>query len=437
MKKVWLAYETKEICTKQLQNLIDQCAEAGGGQVRLTPGLYLTGTLYMRSNVELYLEAGTVLRGSEHCSDYSNINTCHTVLPEMPYWYDALITATDAENFRIVGEGIIDGVDCQNPKGEQGFRGPHAIAFDHCSNIHIDGITIVRSACYHIMLECCDHVTVQNVKLRGGQDGFRFGDCSHVLVRACDIRTGDDCVGGSGNYDIQILDSMLNTPGGCMIMLGCVGLTVRNCFFWNTGFYPAVFQTNKRYSLSANAFFITYDYGYSGHEDSADWFIEDCVFENLCGLLRIEREFYGKKCIPIKNLVMKRISAVNLMTPIYINGQSDTSVVIEDSSLHFVCEAASELTYLHAENGKSVQIRNTVISSCAEKAVCSGNRGMITLEDARFCKSAAEMKTMYPRYIYNHITEEYFDKNVTEEFRGAIQHVPFLTAADYQQMKQD
>lgn len=63
MNNVFLAYPKAGFRTAGLQALIDQCAQAGGGQVRLTPGSYLTATLYLKSHVELYLDAGAEFRG--------------------------------------------------------------------------------------------------------------------------------------------------------------------------------------------------------------------------------------------------------------------------------------------------------------------------------------------------------------------------------------
>ena len=54
----------KTLCTKQLQNAIDRIGKSGGGRLTVESGEYLTGTLVMRSGVELYLEEGAVLKGS-------------------------------------------------------------------------------------------------------------------------------------------------------------------------------------------------------------------------------------------------------------------------------------------------------------------------------------------------------------------------------------
>src|ERR1700722_16338168 len=95
-------------CTAFLQKEIDDCAVAGGGTVLIRAGVYLTGTLWMRSNVTLHLEAGAKLLGVPDVSAF-------------PLWvsrwegsaakstYAALICGEDLDNIAITGRGTIDG----------------------------------------------------------------------------------------------------------------------------------------------------------------------------------------------------------------------------------------------------------------------------------------------------------------------------------------
>ncbi|MEK0313236.1 glycoside hydrolase family 28 protein [Cohnella sp. 56] len=89
--------------TNAINRAIARCHERGGGTVRLSAGVYLSGTVFMRSDVTLYLEAGAVLLGSPNVDDY----------PKLPYTSEhrntALIAAIGAERFSIEGRGTIDG----------------------------------------------------------------------------------------------------------------------------------------------------------------------------------------------------------------------------------------------------------------------------------------------------------------------------------------
>jgi polygalacturonase len=84
--------------TKAIQSAIDQVNNEGGGKVIIPPGIFLSGTLALKSNVELTLEKGAVLLGSIDIKDYYRIENDN-----------ALIIARDQHDIKISGEGTING----------------------------------------------------------------------------------------------------------------------------------------------------------------------------------------------------------------------------------------------------------------------------------------------------------------------------------------
>ena len=54
------------LCTEAIQRAIDECERSGGGRVTVPPGLYKTGTIWLKSNVELHLEHGSILKASDN-----------------------------------------------------------------------------------------------------------------------------------------------------------------------------------------------------------------------------------------------------------------------------------------------------------------------------------------------------------------------------------
>jgi polygalacturonase len=58
------------LCTQAIQETLDKCAAAGGGMVYMPPGVFLSGTLFLRSGVTLHLDTGCTLRGSVNLRDY-------------------------------------------------------------------------------------------------------------------------------------------------------------------------------------------------------------------------------------------------------------------------------------------------------------------------------------------------------------------------------
>ena len=91
-----------------IQKAIDEVAAAGGGRVTVTAGYYDSGSIRLRSNIELHLEKGAILRGGTRSEDYFEFpDSVCKVKPENSA--RVFIYAWDAENIAITGEGLIDG----------------------------------------------------------------------------------------------------------------------------------------------------------------------------------------------------------------------------------------------------------------------------------------------------------------------------------------
>jgi polygalacturonase len=90
------------LMTDMIQVAIDRCADSGGGIVHFTEGEYYSGTIQLRNNTTLNLRKNAVIKGSTRYQDYKS---------------DAFFFGRDLTNIAITGKGIIDGVDCYNPKG--------------------------------------------------------------------------------------------------------------------------------------------------------------------------------------------------------------------------------------------------------------------------------------------------------------------------------
>src|SRR5664280_851158 len=82
------------LCTDLIQKAIDDCSGSGGGTVTVPTGVFLTGTIFLKNNVILYLENGAVLLGSTKIEDYKP---------------GGIIRALKAQNIGITGYGSIDG----------------------------------------------------------------------------------------------------------------------------------------------------------------------------------------------------------------------------------------------------------------------------------------------------------------------------------------
>lgn len=247
---------TNEICSA-----IDQCAAKGGGTVRFLKGVFHSGTIVLKPNVTLLLHSGAILRGSDLYTDYRN---------------DAFIYGKDLTNIAIIGKGTIDGVDCVNPKGEEGFRGPHCVRLVNCEGILLKGITIVRSANWALNLRYCKKGTVENVVIRGGHDGLHTRFCEQFSVTNCDFRTGDDCFAGNDNKDFVITGCKVNSSCNGF-RFGCLNLVVRNCSIWGPGEYKHKIS-NRTNMLAAFVHFSPRDE--NPKLISGNWSIENLKVQN-------------------------------------------------------------------------------------------------------------------------------------------------------------
>ena len=257
------------LCTAQLQRAIDDCFLGGGGEVTVPSGVYLTGGLRLRSNVTLHLLENAVLLGSvcpEDYSDYLNDMVepisqkerethVSTVKPGAkmgddvyPHsrWNNAIIRAIGAKNIAIIGEqgAEINGQNCFDPLGEEGYRGPHAINMWFCENVTLHGYTIRDSANWAHAIQNSRQIRMRAVTVLGGHDGFDARTCDDVAIEDCRFLTGDDCIAGFDNLNVTVRNCYFESA--CSIFrFGATDMLVEDC----RSVAPATY--GHRYCLSA------------------------------------------------------------------------------------------------------------------------------------------------------------------------------------------
>jgi polygalacturonase len=234
--------------TDAIQRAIRAASLAGGGKVVFEPGVYLTGTFELLSNVTLDIEAGAVLRGSTRVSDYRPIGDFGFA---RNYGVDStgegvrlgIIVARNAENLGIIGRGTIDGnsevfIDAQKPHYSMDFD-PHAtrqgqgfmnavlatgdgpiefgpdgrpgtmIVFLNCRNILMRDVTLRHSPNWTVHFQTVRQAVVDGVHVNNdlrvpNNDGFDCMACRDVRYSNLDIKTGDDDFAIVGSEDITV-----------------------------------------------------------------------------------------------------------------------------------------------------------------------------------------------------------------------------------------
>jgi polygalacturonase len=200
--------------TAAIQAAIDACEAHGGGTVRLVAGTYLSAPIVLKSNIALQLDKGATLLGSPDHADYPAMTMFH--LPDL----QPLVSAANAANVAITGEGVIDGNgeswwQMARSVRDAGILGtghprPKLIIFDHCKHVRVEGVTIQNSPMWQLVPYYSDDVIVRNVKILAparspNTDAIDPFSSSHVVIDHVTADVGDD--------DVAIKSGPINSPG--------------------------------------------------------------------------------------------------------------------------------------------------------------------------------------------------------------------------------
>ncbi len=203
--------DTTALSTRAIQRAIDACAAAGGGTVIFAPGRYLTGSLFVKSNVDLRLDEGVVLYGSHELTDYPERPTRVAGI-EMP-WPSALVNVDGQQNVRISGRGTIDGQGekwwasywalrrTYEPRGlrwaaDYDAKRPRLMVIANASDVTVQDLHLRRSGFWTVQVLYSDHVTVDGITIRDNSgpstDGVDIDSSTRILLAHTDIDNNDD-----------------------------------------------------------------------------------------------------------------------------------------------------------------------------------------------------------------------------------------------------
>jgi polygalacturonase len=237
--------------TASINNAIIACNKKGGGVVLVPKGMWLTGPIELKSNVNLHLQANAILQFTKDFDQYQLVASNWEGLPQMrnqsPLW------ATNQQNIAVTGLGIIDGagdawrmvkkekltesqwsnlvasggVTSDDKKtwypSEKNFKGsklknpgeitgdktpefyqsikdflrPNLLVFTNCKRILLEGVTFQNSPAWNIHPLMCEDLTVRNVYAKNpwyaqNGDGIDIESCKNVLIEGSTFDVGDD-----------------------------------------------------------------------------------------------------------------------------------------------------------------------------------------------------------------------------------------------------
>lgn len=184
-----------------INRAISTCAAAGGGTVRLPPGTYLSGSIHLTNNLNLFLDAGAVLLGApQSLHAYDPVESFEGPIYQdsgHTYFHNSLIWGEGLTNVSITGPGRINGGGLvkQFKVGGKGSasHGDKPIALKLCRGVLLRDFTVFHGGHFAILVTGCDNLTVDNVTLDTNRDGLDIDCCRNATVSNCRINSpGDD-----------------------------------------------------------------------------------------------------------------------------------------------------------------------------------------------------------------------------------------------------
>jgi polygalacturonase len=255
-------------CTEAFRKAITACSRAGGGRVVVPAGVFHTGAIHLKSNVNLHVTKDATIKFSRDPKKYLPLVFSRWEGMELMN-YSPFIYAFEQRNIAITGAGIIDGnASCEywwpwkgrtgcgwkqgDPNqlparnklyemvaagtpvrerifGEGSYLRPSFIQPYRSRNVLIEGVTLRHSPMWQVHPVLCTNLIVRNVNIEReagatsqtgpNADGCDPESCKDVLIEGCTFSTGDDCIAikaGRNNDGRRV-----NVPSENIIIRNC------------------------------------------------------------------------------------------------------------------------------------------------------------------------------------------------------------------------
>ena len=254
--KAGIKADGKTLNTTAIQSAIDALSTSGGGTLALPAGTYLTGTIWLKDNITLQLDAGAVLLGSADLKDYPET---HVPFPTMndAFYRHHLLYAEGVHNIAIVGQGRIDGqgggaaFDRKSTEAPARYMNrPSLIRFVNCTGVRLRDVRLQNAAFWVTHFLACDDVVVDGVNVESrtanyNNDGFDIDCCSNVRIANCHVNSQDDavCLKSTGDRvcrNVAITNCVLSSSCsgirfGCECLGGFEDIVISNVTIQDVG----------------------------------------------------------------------------------------------------------------------------------------------------------------------------------------------------------
>ena len=196
---------------------IEEAVANGGGQVYLPTGTYLSGSIRLKSNIDLHLSPGCVIKAAPASMKAYDESESFGGFPEYQdgghtYFHNSLIWAEGANNVSITGHGMIDGEgltthDTEKAGIVQGGSigtGDKSIALKQCRRVTLRDFTVYRGGHFAVIMTGCDLSTIDNLTIDTNRDGIDIDCCKYMTVTNCRVNTpSDDAIVLKSSYALK------------------------------------------------------------------------------------------------------------------------------------------------------------------------------------------------------------------------------------------
>ena len=295
--------------SRAINRAIDTIAEKGGGTLVFPAGVYLSGSIRLKSNITLYLDQGAVIEASPNVSDYDKAEPNEWKQYQdfgHSHWHNSLIWGDSVHNVSILGSGLIYGKGLTRDEGRDKLPkelGNKSIAIVNSNHITIRDISILHGGHFGILLTGVDNATIDNLMIDTNCDGMDIDCCNNVRITDCSVNSPwDDAI-------------VLKTSYGLGYPRATENVTISGCYVTG-GFQEGTLLdgTHKRYSKGH-----PFDYrrdpmgriklGTESNGDFRNIVITNCVFELCYGLALESVDGSNLQDISVSNITMRDVTS--------------------------------------------------------------------------------------------------------------------------------
>ena len=338
--------------TAAIQKAVDAASAAGGGTVEFEPGTYLTGSIWLKDNVDFHLGPGATLKGSPDPADYCASNCCPQNYASSRRGDNTsgghLLLGVGVRNVTLRGPGKVDGNSAAFLLDASGKRYPNNAAipfrpaqmvwFVDCSDIRISDIELADAPYWSCFVLNCDRVWIRGCYVHTERrryhtfngDGIDIDRSRWVTISGCRIDTADDCItlrASAGSRLADPHDCAYVTVSDCNLSTSCNAIrpgvgegrihdaTISNITISDTRTAFNFVSSYGPKSRGADIYGIRVQnvrvdstlFLRMHHMYSTEGLFRDIVFDGISGMVREPSRIYAKKTRPFENIAFRNV----------------------------------------------------------------------------------------------------------------------------------